>query len=266
MGIKKRLEDLVENPHLKANMRDYNFAVSLQQAYLKQGRLTPGRRPWLDKLEEKYSADAVEARSVNVDTPLATRLENLLQKTPERSWDRGFVESVLNQTNNSYSLSARQLEVIERIEGEYSDGALAERQKWSERYLNPESGLRQDAVVVSKYYFQNTPYFTDLSRMVLHDEEFVPTEAQFNKMVKNKYAQKIVTGARSEPKYPTGTLVQLRATSPRYKNKKAMVMVTDYISPISPCAGNKVYQLLPLGETTPFVVEERFIKTWRAAK
>ena len=55
MSISKRLEELVSNSHLKANKRDYDFAVSLQEAYQRQGRLTPGRRPWLDKLEEKYT-------------------------------------------------------------------------------------------------------------------------------------------------------------------------------------------------------------------
>jgi hypothetical protein len=120
--------------------------------------------------------------------------------------------------------------------------------------------------VVSKYYLQNTPYFNDIARMILMNESFVPTEAQYNKMVKNKYAQKILVGYNSSPKYPTGTLVQLRATAPRFRGAKAMVTATNYAEPVSACAGNKVYQLLPLGETTPFVVEERHIKTWRAAK
>lgn len=266
MSIAKRLESLVENPSLKSNKRDYDFALSLREAYQRQGRLTPGRRPWLDKLEEKYSEQAVAERAALADPQAIERFEILLPKTPESSWNRGFIESVLNQVSNGYRLSARQLEIVAKIEGECSPAAMASRNRFAEEYCNPESGLRSAAMVVSKYYLQNTPYFNDIARLVLNNETFVPTEAQYNKMVKNKYAQKILVGYNSEPKYPTGTLVQLRATAPRHRGAKAVVTVTNYVEPVSACAGNKVYQLLPLGETVPFVVEERHIKTWRAAK
>ena len=80
MSISKRLEELVSNPHLKANKRDYNFAVSLQEAYQRQGRLTPGRRPWLDKLEEKYSEEAIAARAPSLNSELITRIQNLIRQ------------------------------------------------------------------------------------------------------------------------------------------------------------------------------------------
>ena len=98
------------------------------------------------------------------------------------------------------------------------------------------------------------------------NENFVPTLSQYNKVVENKYAKKILAGHFAEPKFPTGSLAQLRATAPRRAFKKVMVIKTNYTSPTSACAGNKVYQVLPIGETTPIVVEERHIKTWRAAK
>ena len=266
MSIKNRLERLLENSSLRANNRDYTFAKSLQEAYLRQGRLTPGRRPWLDKLEEKYSAEAVAERENSADSSLVSRLQKLLECTEESSWNRGFAESVLNQVVNGYTLSPKQLEVIQKIESEHSDSAVAEREAWKSRYRDENTGLRESAMVVSKYYSQETPYFRDIVHAILHREEFIPTEAQYNKLVKNKYAQKILVGHNAEPKFPVGTLVQLRANSPRYRNAKAMVVATDYVSPINACAGNKIYQLLPLGEAAPYVVEERYIKSWRQAK
>lgn len=266
MSIRKRLEALVENPSLKANKRDYDFAVSLQQAYLKQGRLTPGRRPWLDKLEHKYSEEEVGKRNSNLNTEVISRLEALWVKIEDkRSWNYGFVESVLNQALSNYSLSARQLEIIEKIESENTEEALEERRSFSDRYNDPLSGMKAKAKVAATYYL-TTPYFRDIAHMVANVEGFVPTFAQYNKMVENKYAKKIIDGHLSEPKYDTGSLVQFRTTAPTKRNKKAMVIVTDYRTPVSPSAGNKVYQVLPLGETVPVVIEEKHLKKWRTLK
>jgi hypothetical protein len=44
-----------------------------------------------------------------------------------------------------------------------------------------------------------------------------------------------------------------------------MVIATNFKAPVSASAGNKVYQVLPIGETVPVIVEERHIKTWREA-
>ena len=81
MKLSQRLNALVENPHLKGNKRDYGFAISLLEAYQRQGRLTPGRRPWLDKLEIKYSEAEVAKRASDVDQILLHRLERL--RVPE---------------------------------------------------------------------------------------------------------------------------------------------------------------------------------------
>jgi len=267
MSISKRLEELVSNPYLKANKRDYDFAVSLQQAYQRQGRMTPGRRPWLDKLEEKYSEEAVAERQSHLDSPLVARIENLISNIEDnRSWAYGFAESVLGQVQAGATLSPRQLEIIAKLERENGSEVQAERQAFAAKYKDESTGLREKALVASEYYL-TTPYFRDICRMVVSDENYVPSLSQFNKIVENKYAKKILTGYFAEPKFPAGSLVQLRTSAPGGNaNKKAMVIATNFRSPTSACAGNKVYQVLPIGETVPVVLEERHIKTWRAAK
>lgn len=266
MSISKRLEELVSNPHLKANKRDYNFAVSLQEAYQRQGRLTPGRRPWLDRLEEKYSEEAVAARAPCLNTELISRIEKLICSIEDKSsWAQGFAESVLGQVRTGVTLSPRQLEIIAKLEKENSYSVQVERQEFIAKYKDESTGLRAKALVVANYYL-TTPYFRDICRMVVADENYVPSLSQYNKIVENKYAKKILAGHFAEPKFPAGSLAQLRATAPQRAFKKVMVIKTNYTSPTSACAGNKVYQVLPIGETTPIVVEERHIKTWRAAK
>ena len=267
MSISKRLEELVSNPHLKANRRDYDFAVSLQQAYQRQGRLTPGRRPWLDKLEEKYSEAAVAERQTHLDSPVVARIKRLISSIEDkRSWGYGFAESVLGQASEGKTLSHRQLEIVAKLELENGSEVQAERKAFAAKYKDESTGLRKKALVAAEYYL-TTPYFRDICRMVVSDENYVPSLSQFNKIVENKYAKKILTGYFAEPKFPAGSLVQFRASAPGGNaNKKAMVVETNFRSPVSACAGNKVYQVLPIGETVPVVLEERHIKTWRAAK
>jgi len=267
MKLSQRLNALVENPHLKGNKRDYDFAISLQEAYQRQGRLTPGRRPWLDKLEEKYSDEAVASRAPLLEDPIIARIQTLISRIEDkRSWAQGFAESVLNQAKFGRKLSSRQLQIIAKLEGENSDEVQNERLRFASKYNDESTGLREKAVMAAKYYL-TTPYFRDIALQVTENENFVPTLSQFNKIVENKYAKKILSGYYSEPKYPVGSLVQLRATAPaNLRNKKAMVLAPNFSTPLSACSGNKVYQLLPIGEITPIVTEERNIKAWRTKK
>ena len=263
MSISKRLETLVSNPHLKANKRDYDFAISLQEAYRRQGRLTPGRRPWLDKLEEKYTDAAVAERESRQDHSMISRVESLLALLDDnRSWGYGFLESVLGQARQGYTLSPRQLEVIAKLESENTPSHIAERKAFADRYVDESSGLRERATIAAKYYL-TTPYFRDIAIQVVENADFIPTFSQYNKIVENKYAKKILAGYFAEPKFPTGSLIQFRATSPTKANKKAMVISDNHRTPVSPSAGNKVYQVLPIGESVPVVIEEKHLKKWR---
>lgn len=259
MKLSQRLNALVENPNLKANKRDYNFARSLLDAYNRQGRLTPGRRPWLDKLEEKYSDAAVAERQVHLDSPIVARLEKLLLRI-EGGWDVGFVESVLAQAKEGRHLSPRQMETIARLETENSDEALERRNNFTAKYNDESTGFKERMIIASKYYIK-TPYYRDLARSVITDENFVPTYSQYNKIVENKYAKKVLEGFYSEPKFPVGSLIGTRSTAPcKLRNKMVIVVAVNSETPTSACAGNKVYQVLPIGEMAPVNIEERHLK------
>lgn len=265
MKLSQRLTALLENPHLKANKRDYDFAASLQQAYQRQGRLTPGRRPWLDKLEEKYSEEAVAKRAHLVKPDIVERLKGILSRTEKGSWAQGFIESVLSQSVRGYTLSQNQMSHVDKIDKENSGDALRERQSFGKRYLDESSGLRDRALVAANYYLTTT-YFRSLAFSIVNDPAFVPTLSQYNKLVENKYAKKVITGYYSEPKYPAGSLIEFRRSAPfAFRGSRGMVMEANHRSPINACVGNKVYQVLALGATTPTVIEERYLKKWRAA-
>ena len=259
-----RLETLIANPAL--SQRDRSFATSLLGYYNRKGRLTAGRGKWVTTLEDRYSVENVAA-AAKKHSAFLLRLEALSLRCEPSSWAAGFVESLTSQVMGDRRLSDRQLQILKKIEAEHDDAAVAERAKWVESYKN-DPKLKQDASVVARYY-KATGYFRDTATSIIEDDTFVPTYSQYNKMVKNKYAQKVLAAHYAAAKYQTGDLVQFRANAPsqaRYldgvylKRGVAMMVVATDAAPVTSAArGAKVYKLLPVGKATTLEVEERYI-------
>ena len=266
-----RLEVLINNPAISA--RDKDFAQSLLSYYERKGRLSAGRVKWVATLEDRYSPEKLLAATEKHKTFLM-RLDALSMRCEPSSWAAGYVESLTSQVKGDRRLSDRQLEILRKIEAEHDDAAIAERQKWVESYKNDPT-LRADAIVVANYYM-STGYFKDTARDIINDDSFVPTYSQYNKMVKNKYAQKVLASHNAPAKYQAGQLVTFRANAPstvRYLDgaylKRAvtlMVIETDAAPITSAARGAKVYKLLPVGKASTLEVEERYIMKARKLK
>ena len=266
-----RLQALVANPAISP--RDKNFAQSLLSYYERKGRLSAGRVKWVATLEERYSPEKLLA-ATKKHSALLARLNAISSRCEASSWAAGFVESLTSQVKGDRRLSERQLQILKKIEAEHDDAAMAERQKWVESYKNDPT-LRADAIVVANYYL-STGYFRDTAKMVIEDESFIPTYSQYNKMVKNKYAQKVLASHNAPAKYPAGSLVTFRANAPsgvRYingsylkRNVTLMVVETDAAPVTSAARGSKVYKLLPVGKASTLMVEERHIMKFRQPK
>ena len=266
-----RLETLINNPAISG--RDLDFAQSLLSYYERKGRLSAGRAKGVATLEERYSPEKLLAATKKHSAMLA-RLNAISSRCEASSWAAGFVDSLTSQVKGDRRLSERQLQILKKIEAEHDDAAMAERQKWVESYKNDPT-LRADAIVVANYYL-TTGYFRDTAKLVTEDESFIPTFSQYNKMVKNKYAQKVLASHNSPAKYPAGSLVTFRANAPsgaRYldgsylkRNVTLMVIETDAAPVTSAARGTKVYKLLPVGKASTLMVEERFIMKARPKK
>ena len=266
-----RLQALIANPAISA--RDKDFAQSLLSYYERKGRLSAGRVKWVATLEDRHSPEKLAAATEKHKSFLS-RLDLLSMRCEPSSWAAGFVESLINQVKGDRRLSDRQLQILKKIEAEHDDAAMAERQKWVESYKNDPS-LRADAIVVANYYL-STGYFRDTAKSITEDESFIPTFSQYNKMVKNKYAQKVLASHNSPAKYPAGSLVTFRANAPsgvRYidgaylkRTVTLMVIETDAAPITSAARGAKVYKLLPVGKATTLQVEERHIMKARKLK
>jgi hypothetical protein len=123
--------------------------------------------------------------------------------------DRSFAESLKKQFEDGGKLSVKQIECVEKMEQRYSPASVLKREKWAQSY---KADHRETALIVARYY-RTTSYFRDLASKILLEEDFVPTEKQFNAIAKNKYALKAIATATEPPAFPMGSLAKIRANS-----------------------------------------------------
>jgi hypothetical protein len=259
-----RLETLIANSAI--SQRDLTFAQSLLSYYERKGRLSAGRVKWVATLEDRYSPENIAA-AIEKNGSMLDRLDTLFARTEPASYAYGYTESLINQVKADRRLSERQMEVLRKIEAEHDDSAMAERAKWVEGYKN-DLTLRADAIVVAHYY-RTTGYFRSTADAIIDDESFIPTYSQYNKMVKNKYAQKVLAAHNDKPKYEQGQLVTFRSSAGAAERRcgdgylkptvPMMVIAVDAAPVTSAARGAKKYKLLPVGKAETLIVEERHI-------
>ena len=136
------------------------------------------------------------------------RFESLMAKDLSER-DRKFAESLKSQFEDGGKLSPKQIECVERMEQRYSPESVLKRERWAQSY----KGAHREVAMICARYYRTTSYFRDLATKVLLDEDFVPTEKQFNALTKNKYAKKAIAAATEPPAFPVGSLAKVRANS-----------------------------------------------------
>ena len=144
----------------------------------------------------------------------SARFESLMaKKLTER--DRKFADSLKKQFEDGGKLSHKQIECIERLEQRYSPAAVLKREKWAQSYKKDHEPVAK----ICAQYYRTTSYFRDLATKILLDEDFVPTEKQFNALTKNKYALKAIAAATEPPAFPVGSLCKIRANQNLVSNR-----------------------------------------------
>jgi len=202
------------------------------------------------------------------------RLTTLRQRiTDPSSWDAGFVESLTNQANKGYTLSPRQIEILEQIEDRHSDEKLKSLAQWAENF----SREQREKYEICLRYYKRTSYFKKQRQEYQSAyeaqqlDQFVPSMKDYTKIVENAYAQKVLSAYFSEPLYPVGTMVSLRSSEQTRRHirssKSTSYLVIKNNLPIrSACKGAKMYQLLPVGESLTVHFEERHLKAFKKPK
>lgn len=131
---------------------------------------------------------------------------------------------------------------------------------WFEKY---DDTKREITKICALYYCDNPPYYGDLAYRVLYDKDFIPSETQYTSLTQNKYAQKVLESHFLKPKFKVNDYVSLRKNNPcDIKNDKNVFIVIQIgPEPITTAAKNtKKYKLLPIDDTTTYIVEERWLK------
>ena len=265
-----RLDALIANPAMSP--RDKTFAESLLRFYTSKRRLTAGRARCVKQLEDRYRPEKLAA-ALAKGAGMLERLNAVCERTEPSSWARGFLNSLQGQIMAGRELSDKQIPVLEKIEREHNDQALAARDTWKRDYRHGTAAAWDTAPVkvaeIAARYYKRANYFGSLVEKILNDDGFVPTIEQYNKITKNKFAVKVLTAHFAAPKFAAGSLVQYSATAPgRVRagggNKIPMVVIMANASPIiSAAKGAKIYKVLPVGSPTTRLVEERHLKKAR---
>jgi len=211
---------------------------------------------------------------------LEIKIKQTLSRSVCGGWDRGFLESVLEQIVKGRTLSEKQVTTVSKVIERNNEAAQLRHDEWQHVYQEQHS---VEARWLANYYVR-TGYFRELSKDILSGN--VPEYRAYTKMSENKYAMKIIEAHKTEPKYNAGSLVTARASFKssdayfgredtarlpwatvndilnKFKTRGGFIMeVTDIVR--SAAKGAKTYKILPIGATNPVFVEERYIKIKR---
>ncbi len=211
---------------------------------------------------------------------MEVEIKEALSRSVCGGWDRGFLESILEQIAKGRTLSVKQIGTVTKVLLRNGEDAQSVHNEWENVYRNDHE---REATWLAKYYL-TSGYFRELSRDILSGE--VPDMRAYTKMSGNKYAQKIIETHNAASKYDAGSLVAARAsfdgskayfdredttrlpwpmvndTLSKFKARGGFIMeVTDIVR--SAAKGAKTYKILPIGATNPIFVEERYIKIKR---
>ena len=254
-----RLEVLESSEYL--SNRDRVFAASLLKHYRKRRSLSAGRREWLGRLEAKVK-EAKNRDPSEYEAHVAD-IEDVMTRINPDDWSTEFLKSIRDQAKRvGAQLSTRQQEIFDRIKNENTPEMMERRERWAHEY---QTHHRETAAVLANYYL-NSGYWTDMARNIIEQDDYVPPMDKFQKMSQNKFAAKVLTAWRADPKYPVGTSVIRRDNARGWGLRNGGMVLSTTEPIISAAAGCKMYKVLPYNSPEPIMVEERDVKLFRRGK
>ena len=205
------------------------------------------------------------------------RIANLLEQSKDlsamvSSWERSFLESVQRQVQgNRRSLSGKQLDIVHRIESKI-EKALKGDPDWEKQWDDDKAWCFK---IACDYYNAGQPrYYSHVLDWALEHPNKIPPHEWYQKVVENKYAQKIIGALKATPKYVAGSTVMLRSTARRAMsytdwqnlNNMPLFVIKPTDRATNAARGCRIYALLSSTSAQTVEVEERFIKKWRQPK
>lgn len=214
------------------------------------------------------------------ESEILEQLKEIAEFETTDDWSKGFAVSLLQQVEKGYRLSDRQLEVAGRIIQDNSPEARQQMLEWATRY---EEEYKEDALKIASYY-QHTDYYGTTVAHILSGR--TPHYRAFMKMYGNKYAKRVLEEIARPPRFTTNSHVianskvktgwgfsiqmfesnngsplgsQVRQDLTKFMDKGAVIIdISNELK--SACKGAKRYLILPIGSTTTYWTEERYLK------
>ena len=185
----------------------------------------------------------------------------------ESSWDFGFMQSLEEQLKSRGTLSPRQEEVLQQVEGRWSDEALKARANWD----NEWDTEKEAKFLIALRYYRKTGYYSGIVYKYLTAEgdrlPGNPSQKEYNKLVLNKYASAVIRNIQAEPKFPVGASAVFRSAARAYHGQTCVILKHGDATTVSSHAkGAKPVQVLPIGSASPIWTEERWLKKAKKRK
>ena len=187
----------------------------------------------------------------------------------ESSWDFGFMESLQSQLNAGGTLSPRQEEVLQQVEGRWSDEALKSRANWD----NDWDTDKEAKFHIALRYYRKTGYYNNIvHKYILHTGEIagIPTEKEYNKLVNNKYAAAVIRNLEADKPFPVGGIAQFRNTMSimrDFRGKPCVILKYGDVEDVKSHAKGAIpLQVLIVGTTEPIWAEVRDLKKAKKRK
>ena len=179
----------------------------------------------------------------------------------EKSWDYGFLESLQEQMTTRGTLSPRQEEILQQVEGRWSDEALKHRASWVDDWDKD----KEAKFWIALQYYHKTGYYGNIVYKYLTTAgdrcAGAPSEKEYNKLVLNKYAAGVIRNVQAEPKFPVGGTAVFRTGARTHKGKVCVILKHGNCEHVTSHAkGAKPIQVLPIGAAAPIWTEERWLK------
>ena len=218
-------------------------------------------------------ADAVLQRAEQYMTEYhLTRLKNFMYKS--KQWGK---------------VAEWQGKHLRECETTYSEEFLEEVRAYEANYAEDH----RERFRLACQYYRTQGYYSNIIGNVPDDfifeksDDYRPPYADYLRMTENKYFPKIWAAHTDYPKFPAGSMVQVRAASalpqrnplsPRgaglskgwgfrkLAGMHALVLDTSPFKPVTAAKGAKPYKVLVVGHPEPIYIEERFLKRAKGVK
>jgi len=201
------------------------------------------------------------SNSLKQNPKFKERIEKLIKEDLSQS-SIDFLHSLADFLEHKGGLSEKQVGALEKIESRFSPQEKLKFDAWKKEYLQKH---QKDAKILARYY-KHVGYYTKIADNIL-EETYIPNQKDYEKLSNNKYAQKVLEEAYAIPRFATGTKVQIRASVSNTEINRHLAHLKDRICfilendlpIISAVIGGKRYKILPMGETSTFSIEERYL-------